>query len=216
MKKLQSQREGFLETVRTAQSQILLFNELAGNKTDDLSLIPLYENLLLEEAKEFFAAKNVYDIYDAFIDVTVVADFLLRLYGYQDGVMDGQGLNGDGNAHDCVIDFEYLVHLLNQPTKDPAQILDVVQYIILDFGNCYVPHGKLFNEICESNLSKFIPVHCMSVEEAEATCKQIEEDTDYKGVDFTIYNGYYVFRDKDGKIMKKHSNFKDVDLTQYC
>ena len=215
MRVLQNREEGFLEHFKKMQQDILLFNTLAGNDVDNKELIPLYEGLLLEECNELYDAKDVYDIADHQIDVAVIGDFLARLYGFTDGILSGQGITGAGNIHDIYNDNDHLVFLIKQGCKSPLQILDALQISVMNFRDSYVPHEKLMNEIMESNLSKFIPSHAISVEEAESICKNIEEETIYKGVDFKMINGYYVFIDSKGKVMKRHNWFKDVDLTKH-
>lgn len=215
MKKLQNQKEGFLEVYQKFQQQVLLFNELAGNDVNDLSLIPLYEALVIEEAEELFEAKTIYDIIDHMIDVLVVGEYLAQLYGYEDGILSGNGLKGETNCHDVVEDVSHLIYLLKQPERAVSLVLDKLQHCAMNFADAYFPHEKLMNEIMESNLSKFIPSHAISVEEAQAICKSIEEETIYKGVDFKMINGYYVFINQDGKVMKKHNWFKDVQLDNH-
>jgi len=215
MSVLKNQKEGFLEVYQKFQQEVLLFNTLAGNDVNDKSLIPLYEALVIEEAEELFAAKTIYDIIDHMIDTLVTGEYLAHLYGYEDGILSGNGLKGEANCHDIVEDVSHLIYLLKQPERAVSLVLDKLQHCAMNFADAYFPHEKLMNEIMESNLSKFIPSHAISVEEAEAICKSIEEETIYKGVDFKMVNGYYVFVDMNGKVMKRHNWFKDVDLTKH-
>ena len=215
MSVLKNQKEGFLEVYQKFQQGVMLFNELGGNDVNDKSLIPLYEALVIEEAEELFAAKTIYDIIDHMVDVLFVGEYLAHLYGYEDGILTGNGLKGEANCHGIVEDVSHLIYLLKQPERAVSLVLDKLQHCAMNFADAYFPHEKLMNEIMESNLSKFIPSHAISVEEAEVICKSIEEETIYKGIDFKMINGYYVFVNQDGKVMKAHFYFKDVDLTKH-
>jgi hypothetical protein len=215
MSVLKNQKEGFLEVYQKFQQQVLLFNTLAGNDINDKSLIALYEALVIEEAEELFEAETIYDIIDHMIDVLVVGEYLAHLYGYEDGILTGNGLKGEANCHGIVEDVSHLIYLLKQPERAVSLVLDKLQHCAMNFADAYFPHEKLMNEIMESNLSKFIPSNTMSVEEAQEVCRTIESNTKYKGIDFKMINGYYVFTDSNGKVMKAHDRFKDVDLTKY-
>lgn len=227
---MQKDDEEFKKGLREFYNRVILWNTIAGNTDKPREcLVDIYTKLVEEERKELLEA---YDAKDAkgflkeLADCLVVGSFLF--YVEDDG--DQQLLNLSGIEED---DIEYLV-TADHRFLDYA--MDLGRYEDLAYSVDANMIGVL-HEVMDSNFSKFVSVHEAvtggSVRKSEyaegvptsgqsrggdlsQVCKQIEENSEgrYTGVTSRECNGYIVFRDDKGKIMKPPS-YREADVRRF-
>jgi hypothetical protein len=192
---------------------VYLFNEIAGNKSDDESLIPLYKNLLIEEAKEMGDSTCAEDEIDSIIDQFVVAGFLGKLIDYP------LGKNAEGYYVDSCYKISSIMvvrKLDHDKLEDALEWVEdsMVAYLTLD-----IDHKGALMHIAESNLSKFIKVEGSLSEDEIKTfdkvCVDIELAGRYTGVNWNKIGDYVVFRDGNGKLMKSPLTYFEPNLTPF-
>lgn len=191
---------------------VYLFNEIAGNKSDDERLIPLYKNLLIEEAKEMEDATCAEDEIDSIIDTFYVAGFLRKLLG-ETPLKPYDMFNGASIERLQKMVINAVCN--NQYTKLLIQLEALMEaYLTLDIDQ----KGALMH-IADSNLSKFTKVVGSLTDEEiklfDKACVDIEAQGRYTRVSWNRIGDYVVFRDDNGKLMKSPLTYFEPNLTPF-
>lgn len=190
---------------------VMEFNKVIGNDVNDETLIPLYTNLLKEEAEEMADAKNAEDELDSILDVIVVGSYLAQLIGYKLHYWQENIL-----AEDYYSTMESIVTCCDM--EDTEQAITYVEDIMAIFLELDIDHLGAINEVLSSNMSKFIKVEGnLTWEQQECydlICKSIVDKGRYFGVTWQRVGDYIMFRDENGKCLKAPC-FREPNLSQY-
>ena len=197
------------------------FNYVAGNRLDNKKdvterLIPLYNNLLMEEMQEILDAKSAVDELDGLCDTAVVAYFLVKLYG-----VEVNGFVPNPVMTDNVL--EQIQNIINSEDNEDKSIrallmaMDTLSALDVDM------FGAL-HEVSDSNLSKFVKIgenipddfdlDAQMILTLEQAALALEADGRYKDVQWSRVGDYIVFKDNAGKVLKSPT-FKEPQLKKY-
>lgn len=185
------------------------FNRIIGNDGDDKSIIPLYTELLREEAAEMDDAKTAEEALDSIVDQFVVAGFLAKLTNYE---LEVEGFNDETYVK---LSEKIRNHCgLGQP----LHALFRVEELMGNFLTLDIDHIGALREVNASNFSKFIKVSgflCWEQEECyDLICKSIVDKGRYTGVVWSRIGDYIIFKDDKGKLMKC-PNFSEPDFSKF-
>lgn len=215
---LLNNKNDFCEGVSQFYKDVIHWNLVAGNNHLDLDnqekLQTLYADLVDEEIKELeeaYVKGDAVGFCKELGDVLVVTSFATLVHNE----IDKEDLinpdfvstlnhtlnytsNPLGVTVPCVYDMYY------------TELLSVYEALASDLDVYFV---GILNEIIKSNFSKFISVHEAVTRwggDLGLICKKIEENSNgrYSGVTSQESNGFIVFRDDKGKIMKPPTYFK--------
>ena len=191
---------------------VMLFNKTMGNDVNNKDLIPLYRNLLKEEAGEMAEAESAEDELDSIIDQLVVGKYLMSLVGYEE-------IEPYAPVTDYVDSSEGIAYWCDEEEdEDLGEIYARLEELMGVFLQLSINHKGALMEIANSNMSKFIPVTgalCWEQEEYfDTICVDIEKQGRYTGVSWSRVGDNIVFRDEKGKLMKAPT-YWEPNLTQY-
>lgn len=176
------------------------FNRIIGNDENDKSLIPLYTELLREEAGEMAEAKTAEEQLDSIVDVMVVGSFLAKLLGYK-----LQYYEENAYVDDYCGVMEAIMWWCSQE-QDVEQSMSYVEDVMAIFLTLDIDHIGALREVNNSNFSKFIKVSgALSWEQEECydlICKSIVDKGRYTDVVWQRVGDYIVFKDGKGKCLK--------------
>lgn len=210
--------------------QVMKFNHIAGNTRKDKDFLrEVYKDLCVEEAKETVCAFNGTDVdgneltereslrevVDGCCDIFYVAGFYHRY-------LEGLPLLPVHNSKSLQI-CSHSITLVSEDNIDTSYhyLLDSARDILLDLN---IDHNAALEEVHKSNLSKFIDVTGIPLEDlqeiATLECADIKNIYQEKGKDLNEVSyeavtyeqeTYLVFRNENGKVVKP-SSFVEPDL----
>jgi len=206
------------------KEQVMKFNTLCGNELKDNDLIiPLYYGLCKEEAEEAYAAINLKDVngniiseeqalndlVDAACDMFYVGYYLLTK-------VNTRKTARISDINEMAVRLEYLS--VNSSSETYTTSVDLL-------GLLKVDPTEALNKVHESNLSKFIDVTGIPLEDiteiAETEVEEIKQEYKAKGKDLkeVTYQvnpygdeSWLTFYNENGKVLKP-STFFEPDFT---
>lgn len=191
--------------LKSFYERVIEWNAVAGN---NYNLEELYRNLVKEEIKEIIEAaenKDGVEYVKELADCLVVGSY----YALCQGMLEDELLtiSQSDEMHDDVLQWLGFTGLDSLPSildKHKSDILLAFEYL---YFTCDADMSSVIHEVMDSNFSKFIEAGEAAFAyggDLSRVCKQIEEASGnrYENVTSQYCNGYIVFRDSKGKIVK--------------
>lgn len=211
--------------------QVMKFNHIAGNTRKDKDFLrKIYKDLCIEEANETVCAFNGTDVdgnelteRESLREVVDGCCDIFYVAGFYQHFLEGLHLGSTQLGYTLELNINQ-IHMYSggfNDRIDPIYLLCNARNILIDLN---IDHNAALEEVHKSNLSKFIDVTGIPLEDLEeiATTEMEEIKSIYtaKGKDLkeVTYEAvtyedetYLVFRNENGKVIKP-SSFVEPDL----
>ena len=212
----------FRDSLSLFYKRVLEFNEVSGNNLYDDKLKGLYTKLVDEEIRELLEAFGKGDpvqYLKELADCFVVASYCFFCHNPDDTdvILNTENANISDDLYCDNSDFLYnMILSMEEKSYNNSLTIDALESYAYSLD---VDFTSILHEVMDSNFSKFLTVQQAStIYEGKMgeVCKGIEKKSEgrYNNITSLENNGYIVFRDGSGKILKGPL-YKDASISKY-
>jgi len=206
------------ELIRFYQ-RVIDWNKTAGTSYDNPKNITLYKKLVREEISEILQAFEKGDAVEyvkEIVDGLVVTSYYSLCCGMPEDELLDVSETDELSVSREFLGYTTTYDLYNVFDKHGSDVLLMLEdfYFTTDADMASIAH-----EVMDSNFSKFMPVSVavsMYNGDLSGVCKEIEESSKgrYKNITSQESNGYIIFRDEGGKIVKPPC-YRKANVSQF-